>query len=98
MINNKGYSLLSMLLVLMMISSFMVLTLNRFKDFDDSHLVFMNNFIEKQSDSLTNRKENYIEGTNNHFNESGHVSRAETIEFGNHKVIIHLGNGYITYE
>lgn len=98
MINNKGYTLLSILLVLMMLSSFMVLSLNMFKDFDDSHLIFINNYLNNQADSLTNRSENTIEGSNNHFNKNGHVAKAESIEIGNHKVIIHLGNGYITYE
>ena len=98
MINNRGYTLLSILLVLMMLSSFVVLTLNNFKDFDDSHLVFINNYLSNQTTCLTNRSENIIEGSNNHFNKNGHVAKAETIEIGNHKVIIHLGNGYITYE
>lgn len=98
MIDNKAYSLLSMMLILMIISSFLLLSLNMFKDFDGSHLIFINNYLAKQTDSLVNRKENYIDGTSNRFNENGHVAKAESIELGRHKVIIHLGNGYLTYE
>ena len=95
---NKGFSLLSVILVLFVISSFLVLTINNYVQFDDSYLVFINDYLYKQNDSIVNRRRNNINEIGNSINSTGHINRAQTINKGNHKIILHIGNGYLTYE
>lgn len=96
--NNKGFSLLSVLLCLLLMSSFSLLTINKYVEYDNEHLLFINDYLLKQTNSLINRQEERIDKQNVFFYKSGRVNQAKTIEFDKHQVIIHIGNGYLTYE
>ena len=95
---NKGFSLLSTLLSLMIISSLTLLSLARYKEIDVSHFLFLNELLDKQSLALTSKQQQFINDSDLYFNSKGHVNKAETITFSNHDVIVHLGNGYATYK
>ena len=95
---NKGFTLLEMLLVVMMLSSLALLTLNNFKDLNNDHLLFMNEYLKTQNEALTRKEEMSLSKYGIFFYKSGRVNQARTISINNHKVIIHLGNGYLTYE
>ena len=95
---NKGFTLLEMLLVVMMISSLTLLTLNNFKDLNNDHILFINEYLKTQTEALTKREELSIVEHGIFFYKSGRVNQARTININSHKIIIHLGNGYLTYE
>ena len=95
---DKGFSLLSMLLVLIIITSLLVLSLNRFIEPDNEYLYFMNDYLDCQSESMVSRSEGDLYRDNIHFYKTGRVNMARTVDFARHKVIVHLGNGYLTYE
>lgn len=81
-----------------LISSLTVLVLNHFNDVDVEHLDFMNGYLDMQREALTQRKEIAMPGYPISFYKSGRVNQARTVEFEKHKVIVHLGTGYLTYE
>lgn len=93
-----GFTLLSVLLTMMIIASVMVLTLNRYVEVDNEYMFLMNDLLDEQSDALTNYEERNANDYNVYFNAKGHVNMAQTIHLGRHSVIVHLGNGYLTYE
>lgn len=95
---NKGFTLLEMLLVVMILSSLALLTLNNFKDLNNDHLLFMNEYLKTQDEALTRKEELSLQEHGIFFYKSGRVNQARTININNHKIIIHLGNGYLTYE
>jgi len=94
----SGFSLLSMLLTLMIVSSCFLVVLKNRNEVNVEQINFMNEYINKQSDSLLNGIENDIDEYDIHFNNKGHVNRAQTIKIGNHSIIIHLGNGYASID
>lgn len=98
----KGFTLIEMVLTLMIISSLLVVSLKRETKLNLKWISFSNEYLTKQVDSLCNKRENelndYIDNYYVHFNEMGRVNKAQTINFNNKKVIIHLGNGYLTNE
>lgn len=98
----KGFSLLEILLTLVVIASLLVLSLSSFTKPNLDYLTFMNNYLLIQSKSLVDRQRNELDNTysNEHisFNENGNVNGARQIEISNHNIIIHLGNGYLSYE
>lgn len=96
--NNKGYTLLNMLLTLMILASMLTITLKNTNKIETRHFDFINEYLNAQSISLTERIDNKINDYNVSFNALGHVNNGKTLNFGIHKVLIHLGNGYITYE
>ena len=93
----KGFSLLEILLTLVIVSSMLVLTLPLYSELDLKHLYFLNEYLSKQKDSLISHERNDLDYDVS-FNENGRVNHANTIDINNHKVIVHLGNGYVTYE
>lgn len=95
---NKGFSLLEVLLTILIVTSLTLVTLSRVNNFNLSWLDFSNKYLYLQTDSLINKNENYVEGYDIHFNENGRVNRAQTIDFHNKKIVIHLGTGYLSYE
>lgn len=95
---NKGYTMLMMLLVLMMMASMCTLILKKDTKIDTDYLSFINNYLNKQSYSLTNYERSELLEENITFNKLGHINGAKTINKGNHDVIVHIGNGYLTYE
>lgn len=93
----KGFSMLEMVLTIFIISIATTLVLNKAHHFDMSHIYYLNDYLYTQSKSLLERKTNgYKEGV--WFNSMGRVNSAKTITIGKHKIIIHLGTGYITYD
>ncbi len=96
--NNKGFSLLEMLLTMMLISSLSLLALKNYSFIDLSHLDFLNDYLISQNEALTNRQTIALNNHDIYFYPSGRVNRANTIKINNHKIIIHLGNGHIAYE
>ena len=98
----KGFTLLETLLSLIIISGFFVLTLKREVNVNLDYINFSNDYLTKQADSLVNKSENELDSIYGnyyvHFNECGRVNMAQTINFDNKNVVIHLGNGYLTYE
>ncbi len=97
--NNKGYTLMEMLLTLVIIASMMTLTLKNTYMFNDDHYKFMNAYLDAQTDSLTSRTNVLLNDDNNiYFNENGHVNMGRSIDIGKYKIVVHLGNGYLTYE
>ena len=94
---DKGFTMLEMLIGLIIISSFGIITLNRYTYSDNQIYEYINNYLLAQSEALTQRKDVYYD-KGIYFNSMGHVNQARTLNFKNHKLIIHLGNGYVTYE
>lgn len=99
MINNKGNTLIDMLVVTLIVMGCMCLTLRKAISVDSSSYDFMNEYLLAQVSALRNRESVILESDNSiYFNEAGHISRANTYYFNNHKVVSHIGNGYLTYE
>ncbi|MBR3227061.1 MAG: prepilin-type N-terminal cleavage/methylation domain-containing protein [Erysipelotrichaceae bacterium] len=96
--DNRGFTLLEMLLGMMLLASLTVLVLGIFKEPDTEHLFFMNTYLERQCEALVNRRAVSLDDHPMSFYPGGRVDQARTVDFGDHKVIIHLGNGYLTYE
>ena len=94
----KGYILLETIISLFIVSCMMLFSLNSYKQLDLSHYDFMNEYLDKKVDSYLNKRRNDLDGYNIYFNDKGNINVGQTIYFDKHKVIIHLGNGYITYE
>ena len=95
--DNKGFTLLEMLLSMFIVSSFMLLILRSYKDLDFAHYYFMNDYLLSQSNAMKNNRKEYIDyGLN--FNGSGHINISKTIRINNHDIIVHLATGYLSYE
>ena len=93
----KGYSMVGMLVCLLILSVLLLISLNKINAIDLSHYDFINDYLIKQSKAILNKEEIDV-SSNIYFNSMGHINRARTIDIGKHEIIIHLGNGYITYE
>lgn len=102
LMNKKGYSLLSVLVILLIVSTFSVITINNYREIDLNKYYFLNNYLYKQSYAMSNQEDASVYCAqakhNINFNKDGKVNMAQTISFPNGDVIIHLGSGYITYE
>ena len=93
----KGYSMVEMLACLLIVSALLLISLNKINTLNLSHYDFINDYLIKQSKAILNKEKTDV-SSNIYFNSMGHINRARTIDIGEHEVIIHLGNGYITYE
>jgi prepilin-type N-terminal cleavage/methylation domain-containing protein len=94
---NKGYTILEMLICMCIISLLLFVSLRNNKGINLEHYEFMNKYLLTQSQAILDKEDKVLE-KGVYFYPMGKVNQARTIEFNNHKVIIHLGNGYITYE
>lgn len=94
-INKKGFSMLEMLVCLCIISALMLVSISNTNRLNLDHYDFLNKYELSQSAAILNRKEVSV-GKGIYLNNMGHINQARTIEFGNHSVILHLGNGYAT--
>lgn len=95
--NKNGYTMVELLLLIAILGIINLISIGNMKNLDMSHYYFMNAYLNKQSSSIRNyQKENGDDDI--YFNSMGRVNKAKTVHFDKHKVIIHLGNGYITYE
>ena len=93
--SKKGFSLLEMLVCMVIISAFMLVSLQNTNRLNLDHYYFLNDYLYNQSKAMVERDEVSI-GRGIYFNSMGHVNQARTIDFNNHQVIIHLGSGYAT--
>ena len=94
---NKGFTMLQMLISLCLITSLSLLYLNINYTLNFDHYYFMNDYLFVQSKSILSKQEHsYEKGIR--FNSMGHINQGRTIDINKHKVIVHLGNGYVTYE
>ena len=96
--NKDAYVISDILIYLFIIAMLSLFTLNYSNIDKKPHYYFINDYYLKQIDSYKNKRVNYLDEYGLHFNESGNISQGKTIYFDNHKVIIHLSNGYLTYE
>lgn len=89
--------MLEMMICICILASISLLTLFNNKELNLEGYYFLNDYLSSQSKSFT-EKQQYEIGHYVYFNHMGHVNQARTINFDNHKVIVHLGNGYATFE
>lgn len=94
---NKGFTMIEMLLSICIIASLSLLYLNINYHLDLKHYSFLNDYLYKQSLAILNKNDEVYEN-GIRFNSMGHINQGKTIDFLKHKVIVHLGNGYATYE
>ena len=90
---DKGFTLLEMLISLMIIALSGLITLSFNPHLNLDHYYYMNDYLETLNDCFTSKKGDVFEG-GIYINSDGHVRQAKTIDFSSHQVIIHLGNGY----
>lgn len=99
--NKKGFSLLEILLTLFVISSLTVLLISHLSTPNLDHIYFMNDYIKCQSEAICERENiqmNNSYGKSIDFNKDGKVNMGQTVDINNHKIVIHIGTGYPTYE
>ena len=100
--NKKAYGLSSVLIVLLIMSAFTCLVCSNYSDINLDKYTYINNYLYEQSLSILNKQErdvySYNANHNVYFNKDGKVNMGQTINFPNGDVVIHVGNGYITYE
>jgi len=97
LMSKKGFSMLEVLASICIISAFMLLSISNTNRLNLDHYDFMNNYLLTQTEAIvTKQEQNYTNGV--HFNSMGHINQARTINFENHNVIVHLGNGYVTLD
>lgn len=102
LMNKKAYGLISVLIILLIMTTATVLVSINYKDINLDKYIFLNNYLYEQSNSILLKEEGNVNCEEaDHdisFNKDGKVNMGQTIEFNNGEVIIHVGNGYITYE
>ena len=100
----KGYTLMSMMLCLFIISVMTLLTISKYTTVNKDDLFLFSDFVYYQGLSLTSSKQTDLSsdylpfGNSIYFYSDGYVNKAKTIEIGNKKLIITLGNGYAHFE
>lgn len=89
--------MLEVLAVLSLMSAMTLLVLGKDVQFDGRHFDFMNGYLLTKSEAMLERRS---EDLDDHlfFYSNGNISVGRTYEFGKHRVLVHLGNGYLTYE
>ena len=102
MTKTKGFALVELLVVMMIIASLSVVSLSFYVQPDYEYLHMANKLVELSSDCLINKKNAELTGFYSHypirFNSNGNINMAQTVEFDGHNVVIHLGNGYFTID
>ena len=93
----KGYSMLEMIICIFILTSMTLLVLTNNSSVDLDGYYYLNNYLLLQSKAYVEKQE-YDVDERVYFNHMGHVNQARTVKFSNHNVIIHLGNGYATFE
>lgn len=93
----KGFAMLEMLICMIIVSALLLISIRNNNTLYLDHLYFIDDYLLKQSEAIKS-KENVQIGEGLYFNSMGHVNKAKTIHFQNHNVIVHLGNGYVSYE
>ena len=89
--------MLEMLVCMCIVCALMLFSISNTDKLNLDNYYFLNDYLYNQSLAILNKEKISLDyGVS--FNEMGHVNQARTIEFENHSVIIHLGNGYATQE
>lgn len=99
--NKKGYGMLSLLVLIVVMTSISLITFFNYHEVNLDKYYFINNYLYEQSNSIASKEDidlNNKEGRPIHFNKDGKVNMAQTIDFNNGRVVIHVGSGYLTYE
>ena len=99
----KGYLMVELLFVMMIMLSMSALYLPRYFNVDYDDYCFGNNYSLAKSQALLEHKNIEVPYNANlqfpiYFSSEGNVNKAQTIQGCNHLMVIHLGNGYLTYE
>lgn len=87
--------MVEMLLCVVIVSTMLLLVITNTEQINIDQYYFLNDYLYKQSKAILNLENTDVE-SGIYFNNLGHVNKARTIDFKNHQVIIHLGNGYAT--
>ena len=89
--------MLQILAGLCIICALTLISMGRVSMTDLSYYGYLNEYVLKQSEAMRDRRPVvYEKGVS--FNSMGHVNQGRTIDFLRHKVIVHLGNGYVSLE
>ena len=89
--------MLQILAGLCIICALTLISMGRVSMTDLSYYGYLNEYVLKQSEAMRDRRSVvYEKGVS--FNSMGHVNQGRTIDFLRHKVIVHLGNGYVSLE
>ena len=100
--NKKAYGLSSVLIILLIMTAFTCLVCSNYHDINLDKYAFLNNYLYEQSLSILNKEERDVYSSmsnhNVYFNKDGKVNMGQTVSFNNGDVVIHVGNGYVTYE
>lgn len=97
----KAFTIIEMLVVVLLVGLFASLTYANYPSNNYDHYHFLNKYLKLQSEALkTNQSRSFVEKRADYpirFTGDGTVNQAQSIIFDNQTVIIHLGNGSITY-
>lgn len=93
--SRKGFSMLEMLVCMCIISAMISLSLLNVNNTDFDYYYFLNDYLYTQIEAM-NKREDVDFKNGIYFNNMGHVNQAKTVDFNNHSVVIHIGNGYAT--
>ena len=101
----KAFTLFEMLLVTFIIGSLALLAYSSWPQNDYRHYYFMDDYLTLQARAMADNAEYLLENAYDYaasspirFTEDGTVNRGQTLNFPFGDVIIHLGNGSISYE
>ncbi len=93
----QAFTMAGLLVSLLILSSLMVMSLPLFSVKNTDHYHFIGDYLNAEIKSYTEKKAVEIaEGL--HFNRDANINVGKTLYFGRHRVIIHLANGYLTYD
>ncbi len=101
----KAFTLLEMVVTVYIITIFASISFTSFPKNDYAHYYFMDEYLKLQSEALVNNEARQLESDYDfqkmvpiRFTADGTVNMAQTLVFDFAKVIIHLGNGNISYD
>lgn len=101
----RAYLMLELLVVLVITSMMLMLYLPSVKEVNYDDYLFASNYLLTQSKSMVEKESHILENNFKFninypiiFNRDGNINQAQTINANYHNIIIHLGNGYLTYE
>lgn len=101
----KGYLMIEMMLVMVIMLSVSILCLPKYHSFNYDDYYFGNEYNLAKSEALKTcestpvlnlRKLNVMFPI--YFSENGNVNKAQTIKGKRYQMVVHLGNGYLSYE
>ena len=97
---HDGYLLGELLVVIMIMAFVCLLYLPKYPEVDFSDQVFINEYLRIQAEAMSSYSKVYMDNDMSsipiYFSAMGNVNQGQTIS-GDKSIIIHLGNGYITY-